>query len=508
MAGLLTAVAAMTVDRARGRRRCPRCFYAIQTIVGDQIAPDFRCAECGKQIRSLRQLRRTRRHWRLALVGTVLLIPGCIGVRYSLIRERGWQAAPPDLCLIAALPFVEPFYTDGPISTTWQRLAYECWERRHEYNRLERRIMLWGVLNFGLDDAAAPATDGVGRPLYCELLCWAQEQGMLRDGDRQRINDAVVVTAVMPPGWPNSRGLSVRFEVSDPLQRQFAIELDRNCMICEQGAFVITRDTSNWSWVDDLASHALRNETWHDDYHDFMPSGDGARLQIRMCSGTSLAGSARHEVMAYPERVVEVVPVRSLDLEGRVDSEVRDAAIDEAWRASDLRLLLLGEGYFASFDARELSRVVAQRGDFIVSVEIQLRTSNLTLASGHMWWSASGPVSEPGRRSLLSLSPFSPPLAVYTLPRPPDPLYPIARHVRLLLREGVDLPERPEDQCFWAVKADPAFAQRAHLTARRMWDGEVTLPFRWASEEEHSQYTTLIEIMRREHRVHPAHPQP
>ena len=55
-------------DAARGRRRCPRCWYDLGG------SPTPRCPECGyRETREL-NLHRVRRRWRPALVGTCLLI--------------------------------------------------------------------------------------------------------------------------------------------------------------------------------------------------------------------------------------------------------------------------------------------------------------------------------------------------------------------------------------------------------------------------------------------------
>src|SRR5690606_16470088 len=69
---------AMLWDRARGRRRCPRCFYDMS---GAPTAPDafpLVCPECGRRIANSRGLGRARRRWRIAvaagLIGAASLI--------------------------------------------------------------------------------------------------------------------------------------------------------------------------------------------------------------------------------------------------------------------------------------------------------------------------------------------------------------------------------------------------------------------------------------------------
>src|SRR5262245_32422096 len=54
-------------DPARGRRRCPKCWYDMSG------APAARCPECGQEIRGDRDLARTRHSRGLVLIGLVLL---------------------------------------------------------------------------------------------------------------------------------------------------------------------------------------------------------------------------------------------------------------------------------------------------------------------------------------------------------------------------------------------------------------------------------------------------
>ncbi len=60
---------ALFADRARGRRRCPSCWYDLSGV-------GLTCPECGSTARSERALRRTRRRWRIAVVMAVLVVVG------------------------------------------------------------------------------------------------------------------------------------------------------------------------------------------------------------------------------------------------------------------------------------------------------------------------------------------------------------------------------------------------------------------------------------------------
>lgn len=86
--GLWVLWCAMFADRARGRRRCSKCWYDMAGV------PGLKCPECGREAKRERQLGRTRRRWRLALGACVLL-----GIAVGLgstprVVEKGWGAAP------------------------------------------------------------------------------------------------------------------------------------------------------------------------------------------------------------------------------------------------------------------------------------------------------------------------------------------------------------------------------------------------------------------------------
>lgn len=94
---LLLACAAAVVwlvvvgDRARGRRRCPRCFYAMEGAAG------LTCPECGRTASCERALLRTRRRWRPAILAIVVLAPLAIAAAgLTRIRQTGGWSDLPD----------------------------------------------------------------------------------------------------------------------------------------------------------------------------------------------------------------------------------------------------------------------------------------------------------------------------------------------------------------------------------------------------------------------------
>lgn len=99
--GVVLAGWALLRDRSRGRRRCPRCWYSMEGV------PGLTCPECGRAVSSERSLRRTRRSWRVAVVG--LMVALCSWTpRYAVDAAKdGWIEALPNGLLIAALPLVD-----------------------------------------------------------------------------------------------------------------------------------------------------------------------------------------------------------------------------------------------------------------------------------------------------------------------------------------------------------------------------------------------------------------
>src|SRR4051794_34257850 len=74
-------------DRARARRRCPKCWYDMAGIAS------LRCPECGREARAERRLRRTRRRWRWAAASLPLILAGLAAIETPAIRRGGWPRA-------------------------------------------------------------------------------------------------------------------------------------------------------------------------------------------------------------------------------------------------------------------------------------------------------------------------------------------------------------------------------------------------------------------------------
>lgn len=127
-AGLALLAWSLFADRARGRARCPRCWYDLSGSRG------LRCSECGYVSRRARAFLKTRRRWRWALAGAMLIAVGYeIAVTPRIQRDwrwHGWRGMVPTTVLLLALPWVE---TESPLaSALFTRTAPEeawAWQR-------------------------------------------------------------------------------------------------------------------------------------------------------------------------------------------------------------------------------------------------------------------------------------------------------------------------------------------------------------------------------------------
>lgn len=102
-AGSLLIAWAMLWDRARGRVRCPRCWYDMSSLASRESHehdPSLTCPECGRAIRQARALTRTRRRWRWAVAGLAVLALVYPVWSAPIIKKRGWVSLLPTWVLV------------------------------------------------------------------------------------------------------------------------------------------------------------------------------------------------------------------------------------------------------------------------------------------------------------------------------------------------------------------------------------------------------------------------
>jgi hypothetical protein len=75
-------------DRARGRRRCPKCWHDLSAT------PGLTCSECGFSARAEADLHRTRRRVGLAVALSIGLFTAALVVRLQVSGESAWSLLP------------------------------------------------------------------------------------------------------------------------------------------------------------------------------------------------------------------------------------------------------------------------------------------------------------------------------------------------------------------------------------------------------------------------------
>ena len=114
IAGFALGAWALLADRARGRRRCPACWYD-RSGTGT-----LTCSECGFVAAQSGCLARTRRRWRWAIVAGLVVSAAWFMSVWPRVRDDGWVSAVPAVVLIAGIP-----WSDSPDGTIWN----ELWSR-------------------------------------------------------------------------------------------------------------------------------------------------------------------------------------------------------------------------------------------------------------------------------------------------------------------------------------------------------------------------------------------
>lgn len=88
---------ALAKDPDAGRRRCPSCWYVMEGV------PGLRCPECGLEAEDEPSLRRTRRSWRLAGAGLIVIALGyAVGRGHAVVTS--WRGLVPTTALLWTEP--------------------------------------------------------------------------------------------------------------------------------------------------------------------------------------------------------------------------------------------------------------------------------------------------------------------------------------------------------------------------------------------------------------------
>jgi hypothetical protein len=359
-AGVLVVALGLFADRARSRRRCPRCWYDMQGI------PGLTCPECGHAARHPRALKRTRRHWRWAAAGTLLLIAPYAADASRRIQNRGWIGAVPGLALVAAFPLVqEDDYNSLSLgqmkvfSELYVRLNEQA-ERRGPWIGVQRRVLAWMCVQH-------PTLHELNSP-SCILLEQMMRRDILPRSALQRMCRSVLPTTVVCRShWPRGVPLQLDFDV----QRWPFSMLDQHALVFERG--------------DDRHARGLRNPRvpfWL--RRDPIPMGPGADplwidVKLIVEALPSPHSTAREQVLWRGRISIPTTLVPT------VDEVMEPTALDDLPDALAFRIEISKEGPWISLipDPHSALRLPGPRATFAARAVV-LR-NGLELAHAPLW---------------------------------------------------------------------------------------------------------------------------
>jgi hypothetical protein len=201
-AGLLLLLWALFHDRSRGRRRCPKCWYDMAGV------PGLQCPECGRTWATERRLQRTRRRWRRASAGAIMLIAAIALCTVPSVRQHGWWSLVPNAVIVAGLPRAGEEGRWDQITNSWIENPYSFeMARRIEDDTIRDWELAWALERVQAIrtrpqwDHGEPTRAGVwpprwlpyimqAKPTTTELHSLAQSTGMSISGTFQHIYEA------------------------------------------------------------------------------------------------------------------------------------------------------------------------------------------------------------------------------------------------------------------------------------------------------------------------------
>jgi ribosomal protein L37E len=203
-------------DRARGHPRCFRCGHAFGR--DDQMT----CTECGWTARSPRDVLRTRRHWRKAVLGAVLLFASAALIRLQAAGGNPMFLAP-DRLLIMLLPL------DPTADGTMQGPIAEELRRRLMIDELDEAEvdLLFDRIAAG-DGWATPGSDAWQARYGGLVNAWRSR--LVRPGDPEAATLLSIPPRIdieVPGEWPLDLTVPAELDVEDwwPIGTECVIEL-------------------------------------------------------------------------------------------------------------------------------------------------------------------------------------------------------------------------------------------------------------------------------------------
>lgn len=137
--GLMGLFIAWQYDPARGRRRCPKCWYELAGV------PGLRCPECGHEAKAEAGLLVTRRSGWMALMSAAVIAGAGVLQRAPMMEEHGWMGAVPTTAMIAGLWWMPDRLIwgtdpgDYPLTDRVDNQNLSSWQQRWLQSRVRQR---------------------------------------------------------------------------------------------------------------------------------------------------------------------------------------------------------------------------------------------------------------------------------------------------------------------------------------------------------------------------------
>jgi len=124
--GVTIACIGLFRDSARGRKRCPKCWYDMESLAA---TGRFVCPECGANTRNERRLSRTRRRWLPVAAAALLVIVASILPGVPNVKDAGAKALVPTTVMIAGMWWWPDGWRGvGPATLCARLQEGKCWE--------------------------------------------------------------------------------------------------------------------------------------------------------------------------------------------------------------------------------------------------------------------------------------------------------------------------------------------------------------------------------------------
>ncbi len=184
--GLLLLTKALIGDRSNGRRRCRRCWYDMSLI--KPIEGTWTCPECAKTARIEKQMLRSKRSMRLAVVASLLmLLAHPTWLMPNALREGVASVLPTTLLLLVAPIEADDFSLQTQDFASFYDLDSDSHFTKELLERARARTLAPSQVQHLMDKILKAQPEFVWAPILARDS-WPANQPVLVDPDELMIN--------------------------------------------------------------------------------------------------------------------------------------------------------------------------------------------------------------------------------------------------------------------------------------------------------------------------------